>query len=127
MQRTANYLNGMGTSYVIRLMSNAGLETALRPSGLDQSHINYWDALRMRLVRLHGFSAEISGQRQSDATRHFSGSWAGGKLFCSRGGSQSSDAKTRRENDFHCRHCEERSDEAIQNLAEDWIASLRSQ
>ena len=68
MQRTANYLNGMGTSYVIRFMSNAGLETALRPSGLDQSHINYWDALRMRLVRLHGFSAEISGQRQSDAT-----------------------------------------------------------
>src|SRR5262249_7009901 len=26
MQRTANYLNGMGTSYVIRFMSNAGLE-----------------------------------------------------------------------------------------------------
>jgi hypothetical protein len=34
--------------------------------------------------------------------------------------------RMRRENDFVFCHCEQRSDEAIQNRAADWIASLRS-
>jgi hypothetical protein len=38
-----------------------------------------------------------------------------------------SDAKTHRENDLVCVVARSESDEAIQNLTEDWIASLCSQ
>jgi len=64
MQRTANFLRTLGYSFVVRFMSDAGLETNLAPDRLSRgSEQNlYWHSLRNRLSRLHEFSAEYSGQ-----------------------------------------------------------------
>jgi hypothetical protein len=60
--RAANFLQTLGPSYVVRFMSNAGLESALSMNGLDQEHQGWWNSIRIRLTRLHEFSAEFSGQ-----------------------------------------------------------------
>jgi hypothetical protein len=63
IQRTANFLQTLGPSYVTRFTSSAGLESALSPgASLDPEHVGWWNALRIRLTRLHEFSAEFSGQ-----------------------------------------------------------------
>ena len=60
--RAANFLQTLGPSYVVRFMSNAGLESALSMNGLDQEHQTWWNGITRRLTRLHEFSAEFSGQ-----------------------------------------------------------------
>ena len=64
MQQTTDFLNPLGHSYVVRFLSDAGLETSLSPSGMAPSseRANYWRSMRNRLTRLHEFSAEYSGQ-----------------------------------------------------------------
>jgi hypothetical protein len=59
LQRTNKFLRTVGPSFAIRFMSDAGLQTNFSPSNMDQIHAAYWDALRMRLTRLHEFSAEF--------------------------------------------------------------------
>jgi hypothetical protein len=64
MQRTADFLRPLGYSYVVRFMSDAGLETALSVNGIahgSEQH-SYWISVRNRLTRSHEFSAEYSGQ-----------------------------------------------------------------
>jgi hypothetical protein len=63
MQRSENFLQTLGTSYVVRFKSDAGLETSLKPNGdMGWQTLAQWHSVRMRVTRLHQFSAEFAGQ-----------------------------------------------------------------
>jgi hypothetical protein len=60
-KRTVDFLQTVGTSYVSRFSSDAGLPPLVM-NGADDEHNTWWFGIRARVTRLHEFSAEFSGQ-----------------------------------------------------------------
>jgi hypothetical protein len=69
-KKTEDFLQTLGNSYVVRFRSDAGLTSVLLGRG-DVEHNNWWVGVRVRVIRLHEFSAEFSGQVPKTSSTSF--------------------------------------------------------